>query len=67
MIPFRSCFHLKAFPVQSATQSEPCRRDTELGFGAFSGEEKPVKHLLKVVCILAFFDCDWQTRNSRKL
>jgi len=39
MIAFRSCFHLIAFPVQSATQSGPFEEIPSLSLALFGGEK----------------------------
>src|SRR6185503_7226078 len=43
MVPFRSCFHLKAFPVQSATQSGPVQEIRRFSW-LFFGEKNRVEH-----------------------
>jgi hypothetical protein len=67
MIAFRSCFHLLAFPVQSATQSGAPPEEILTLVWRFSGEEKPGEPSAQSTRILAFFTCAWQTRNRRKL
>jgi hypothetical protein len=67
MIAFRSCFHLLAFPIQSATQFGPCEEIPSLSVAAFEAKKKRVKHPVQSARILAFFEVDLQTQNWRKL
>jgi hypothetical protein len=55
MIAFRTCFHLTAFPVQSATQSGPDEEILSLSLALFQGKEKRAKHHYQSARILAFF------------